>query len=194
MKKALGLGLSLIFVFMLAFASTLTFLVSAATPPDIQLNLLYGGTGEDYARSVIQTSDNGYLLVGITNSFGVNGDAWMVKVNSSGIMQWDKNFGGGGSEYAFAVIKTSDGGYALAAETASYGAGGFDFWLVKVDSSGTLQWNNTYGGTGNDVAYCIVQTNDDGYALAGTTTSYGSGGDDFWIVKTDSSGNKQWDG
>jgi hypothetical protein len=192
-NRTLSLGLSLIFVFILALNSTRTLLVSAATPPDIQWNLLYGGTGEDYARSVIQTSDNGYLLVGTTASFGVGGDAWMVKVDSSGIMQWDKNFGGGGSEYVFAVTKTSDGGYALAAETTSYGAGGFDFWLVKVDSSGTLQWNNTYGGTGNDVAYCIVQTSDGGYALAGTTTSYGLGGDDFWLVKTDSSGNKQWD-
>lgn len=178
---------------MLALIPTLNPIVSAATAPGIQWNLTYGGTNVDYARSVIQTSDNGYLLLGTTFSYGVGGDAWIVKVDSSGNMQWNKNFGGGGSENAFAVIKTSDGGYALAAETTSYGSGGFDFWLVKVDSSGTSQWNKTYGGTSTDEAYCIIQTSDGGYALAGTTASYGSSGYDFWIVRTDSSGNKQWD-
>ena len=192
-SRLFGFRDSLIFVSMLALTSMLTLPAWAATAPDTQLNLLYGGTADDYARSVVQTSDNGYVLVGTTVSFGVNTDAWMVRVDSSGNKQWDKNFGGGGYENAFAVIKTNDGGYALAAETTSYGAGGFDFWLVKIDSSGTLEWNRTYGGTGSDEAYCIVQTSDGGYALAGTTTSYGSGGYDFWLVKTDSSGNRQWD-
>jgi hypothetical protein len=188
-----SLGLSLIIIFMLALTSTQTLHVSASIPPNIEWNLSYGGTGYEHANSVVQTSDNGYLLVGANASLGINDDAWMVKVNSSGSKQWDRSFGGGGTENALAVIKTSDGGYALAAETTSYGAGRFDFWLVKVDSSGALQWNKTYGGTGDDEAYCIVQTSDSGYALAGSTTSSGSGGYDFWLVKTNSSGNKQWD-
>jgi predicted secreted protein len=192
-NKTFCLGLSLIFGFVLALIPALNPIVSAATAPVIQWNLTYGGTNDDYARSVIQTGDNGYLLAGTTFSYGVGGDAWIVKVDSSGNTQWNKSFGGGGSENAFDVIKTSDGGYALAAETTSYGSGGFDFWLVKVDSSGNLQWNKTYGGTSYDEAYCVVQTSDGGYALAGATASYGSGGYDFWLVKTDSSGNKQWD-
>ncbi|MCK4434863.1 hypothetical protein KAU92_05180, partial [Candidatus Bathyarchaeota archaeon] len=87
---------------------------------------------------------------------------------------------------------TGDGGYALASETESFGAGDCDFWLVKTNSTGHMMWNQTYGGTGEDVARSMVQTADGGYALAGYTLSFGAGGYDFWLVKIDSAGNMQW--
>ncbi|MDH5686018.1 MAG: hypothetical protein OEY73_05765, partial [Hadesarchaea archaeon] len=90
------------------------------------------------------------------------------------------------------IVQTSDGGYALAGSTESYGAGGFDFWLVKTDSSGNEEWSKTFGGENDDWAYSVVQTSDGGYVLAGSTMSYGAGGEDFWLVKTDSSGNEEW--
>jgi hypothetical protein len=90
------------------------------------------------------------------------------------------------------MVKTADGGYALAGHTNSYDAGNSDFWLVKVDANGNALWNKTYGGTDVDAAFSIVQTSDGGYALAGYTYSYGAGNADFWLVKTDLNGNALW--
>jgi hypothetical protein len=100
-------------------------------------------------------------------------------------------YGGTNPDWTYALVQTSDGGYALAGETWSFGAGDSDFWLVKTDASGNIQWNQTYGGTNPDVAYALVQTSDGGYALAGGTGSFGTGGD-FWLVKTDANGYSQW--
>jgi len=153
----------------------------------------FGGTGNERAYSVIQTSDEGYALVGYTTSYGAGWrDFWLVKTDSSGNMEWSENFGGTGSDRAYSVIQTSDEGYALAGYTDSYGAGGWDFWLVKTDSSGNMEWSENFGGTGSDRAYSVIQTSDEGYALAGYTDSYGAGGEDFWLVKADSSGNEKW--
>jgi len=88
-----------------------------------------------------------------------------------------------------AVVQTADGGYTLAGNTGSFGAGGLDGYLVKTDSNGNMEWNQTYGGTSSEVACDLVKTMDGGYALAGQTNSFGAGGPDFWLVKTDSVGN-----
>ncbi|MFB0514424.1 MAG: hypothetical protein ACETVQ_02490 [Candidatus Bathyarchaeia archaeon] len=156
-------------------------------------NRTYGGTGWEEARSMVQTADGGYALAGHTNSFGAGGsDFWLVKTDSAGNQLWNQTFGGASAEDAYSVVQTADGGYALAGETNSFGAGDADFWLVKTDSAGNHQWNKTYGGTGWEEARSMVQTADGGYALAGHTSSYGAGGRDFWLVKTDSAGNQQW--
>jgi hypothetical protein len=97
-------------------------------------------------------------------------------------------YGGTGFERANSVVQSDDGGYAFGGVTFSFGAGSGDFWFVKVDGNGNEQWNMTYGGTGEDYALSVVQTTDDGYALAGYTDSYGADSRDFWLVKTDASG------
>jgi hypothetical protein len=156
-------------------------------------NKTYGGTGNDAAYSVIQTSDGGYALAGYTFSYGAGGpDYWLVKVDSTGAKQWDRTYGGTANDWAFSVVQTSDGGYAIAGNTNSYGAGNFDIWLVKTDASGIMQWNKTYGGVSYEISWSVVQTGDGGYAMAGYTQSYGAGYYDAWLVKTDSSGNKLW--
>jgi len=153
----------------------------------------YGGTSGDYAHSMIQTRDGGYALAGDTWSYGAgNFDFWLVKTDAAGNALWNRTYGGTGEDEVRFVIQTNDGGYALAGYTKSYGAGDRDFWLVKTDGSGNLQWNKTYGGIGGETAYSVIQTADGGYALAGDTNSYGAGSFDFWLVKTDSSGTKQW--
>jgi hypothetical protein len=150
----------------------------------------YGGTQDDEASSVIQTSDGGYTLAGYTNSSGAGGyDFWLVKTSADGTTQWNYTYGDAGDEFASAVVQTSDGGYALTGPTDSYGAGDFDFWLVKTDASGNMQWDKTYGGSGDDESFAVILTNDGGYALAGIMSSYGAGEYDGWLVKTDSSGN-----
>jgi hypothetical protein len=153
----------------------------------------YGGPGDDWANSIIQTSDGGYALVGVTSPIDQSYyDSLLVRTDSAGNMQWNKTYGGTGDNELYSIVQTSDGGYALAGTTDSFGAGNLDFWLVKTDSVGNVQWNWTYGGAGIDVANSIVQTSDGGYALAGFTDSYGAGSYDFWLVKVDSAGVMQW--
>jgi len=156
-------------------------------------NRTYGGTGHDYAYDLVQTSDGGYALLGYTfpNPIG-NINSWLVKTDANGNMEWNKTYGGTGWEYAYDLVQTSDGGYALAGYTQSYGAGGGDAWLVKTDANGNMEWNKTYGGTSSDYAKALVQTIDGGYALAGSTESFGAGAADYWLVKSDAEGNVQW--
>ena len=126
-------------------------------------------------------------------SFGAgNYDFLLVKVNASGAVQWNQTYGGTDYDYAYSVIQTSDGGYAMVGETNSSGAGGSDFWLIKTDTTGNMQWNKTYGGTGADTGVAVVQNSDGGYALAGRTSSFGAGGNDIWLIKTDATGNMLW--
>jgi predicted secreted protein len=153
-------------------------------------NQTYGGYFDNLAYSVIQTSDEGYALAGTTDAAGAGGvDMFLVKANSTGDEAWNKTYGGPGYEEAWSVVQTKpDGGYALGGSTTSYGAGGSDFWLVKTDSNGNTLWNQTYGGARNDTCYSMIQTSDGGYALAGSTASYGPGPLNFWLVKTDQNG------
>jgi len=152
----------------------------------------YGGVNDDFAYSVVETSDGGYALAGFTSSFGAGAkDSWLVKVDSSGNHQWNKTYGGTSDDMAYSVVETSDGGYALASDTSSFGAGQSDGWLVKVDSSGNHQWNETYGGTSREGASSVVQTSDGGYAMVGLKLMGLHW--DVWLVKTNSTGNMQWD-
>jgi predicted secreted protein len=154
----------------------------------------YGGTDTDTgAGEIIQTSDGGYAISGDTASFGAGGtDYWLIKTDAAGNMQWNKTYGGLLDESDSAMCQTSDGGYALAGYTKSFGAGDLNFWLVKTDALGNMQWNQTYGGTGTDYGFSMVQTTDGGYAIIGYTSSFGAGGNDAWLVKTDAAGNMQW--
>jgi len=167
---------------------------------------LYGATGTPAAKASIEY-DSGWINItdkcgqDIVVTHGLNSTDLTVDIQgktseSSGPHQrnygltgyaqgWSKTYGGTGEDTARALIRTVDGGYALAGYTDSFGAGYRDFWLVKIDSSGNMQWNKTYGGTGWDYAYALVQTGDGGYALAGLTSSLGAGSGDFWLVKTD---------
>ena len=159
-------------------------LVKTDADGNMEWDKTYGGEWSEDPRAVIQTSDGGYLLMGDTSSFGAGSyNAWLVKTDADGNMEWDKTYGGPNyDEYAYSVIQTSDGGYALAG--VGYGGLGFgDSWLVKTNSTGHMEWDKTYGGTGNDCFNCITQTSDGGYLLAGATDSFGAFGWDSWLVK-----------
>ena len=111
----------------------------------------------------------------------------VIRVGASSGM-WIQTYGGASFDGASTLIVTSEGGFALAGSTDSFGSGDADFWLVKTDGSGNVEWNQTYGGTSFDGAYALVETSDGGFALTGETASFGAGDVDFWLVKTDENG------
>jgi hypothetical protein len=142
---------------------------------------------------MIQTKDGGYALAGETIRYGGSiPDFWLVKTNATGVMEWNNTYRGPQDDYATCVIQTKDGGYALAGATYSFGVLFEDFWLVKTDANGDAKWNKTYGGTKEDIAYSVIQADDGGYAVAGSTRSFGAGNADFWLVKTDADGKMFW--
>jgi len=117
---------------------------------------------------------------------------YVVKLDSEGNVVWTKTIGGSLTDVALSIIQSSDGGYAVAGETSSFGAGDSDMYVVKLDSEGNVVWTKTIGGSDFDAAYSIIQSSDGGYAVAGYTLSFGAGGFDMYVVKLDSEGNVQW--
>ena len=165
------------------------------TDPDgsVKFNRTYGGLFSDIAYSIATTNDGGYVLAGSTTSYGAGkADVWLVKVDSLGNMQWNKTYGGPLADQCRSLIVTKDGGYALLCHTASYGAGNTDVWLIKVDSLGNMDWNQTYGGIGAESVSTIIGTSEGGYVLSCSSTSFGAGSADFWLIKVDSFGKMEW--
>ena len=186
----------------------------------------FGGTNFEQMTTVLQTPDGGYILGGQSQSTVsgnktqpnwdvslVTADYWIVKIDANGNYQWDKRYGGIGMEYFSWICTAIDGGYIIGGTTASDSGcdisqptwGGYDYWIVKLDSLGNKQWDKRYGGSGADFLSKVKQTKDGGYIVAGSSNSGISGDktqpnwdttlstDDYWIVKIDNAGNKQWD-
>jgi len=125
----------------------------------------YGGLSWDQGNSVQQTSDGGYIVAGYTHSFGhANGwaDVWLIKTNASGDTLWTRTYGGTNGDQGYSVQQTSDGGYIIAGWTNSFGAGGYDVYLIKANASGDTLWTKTYGGTNDDYGNSVQQTSDGG--------------------------------
>ncbi|MEO8086061.1 MAG: T9SS type A sorting domain-containing protein [Bacteroidota bacterium] len=203
------------FGLVLIFATQLLF---AQNPLVKKWDYSFGGTYTDKLNSIQQTSDDGFILGGYTDS-GIGGDKtqalwggydyWIVKTDSLGNKQWDKDFGGTNDDELFSLQQTSDGGFILGGWSNSGISGdktqtmwgSTDFWIVKTDALGNKQWDKDFGGTNWDDLSSILQTSDGGYLIGGSSesgingdkTQAGWGGFDYWIVKTDSLGNKQWD-
>jgi hypothetical protein len=144
------------------------------------------------ANSIQQTTDGGYIVAGCTNYSDSGWNAWVLKLDSSGLIDWQKAYGGSGGDFLNSIQQTVEGGYIVAGSTYSFGAGNGDVWVLRLDSTGGVTWQKTYGGKADDSASSIQQTSDGGYIVAGTTNSFGAGGTDFWFLKLDSTGLVEW--
>jgi len=182
-----------------------------AQAPAVQWQKSLGGSGNDQASSVQQTSDGGYIVAGWSNSndsevagnHGAN-DYWVVKLNNLGTIEWQKSLGGSLSDYAYAIQQTADSGYIVSGWSSSNDGevsgnhGNADYWVLKLDDTGAIQWQKSLGGSNVDIARAIRQTSDGGYIVAGGSQSddgevSGSHGmDDYWVVKLNDTGGIQW--
>jgi hypothetical protein len=169
----------------------------------IQWKKSFGGSGDDSVSSIKQTNDGGYIFAGssdskngdVTENHGAS-DYWIVKLTSSGTIQWSKNFGGPDNEYAYSIQQTFDGGYIVAGFGGSSELdhhGGGDYWILKLSSSGNIEWKKCYGGSWWDYAYSIQQTNEGGYIVAGYAMGTHGFNEDFWVLKLSSKGILQWE-
>jgi hypothetical protein len=196
----------LLLLFILAFT-----MILANAQPVIQWQKCLGGSAGDWAQSVQVTVDGGYIVAGYTSSNDSdvssnhgNDDFWVAKLNSTGMLEWQKCLGGSQFDQSYSIQQTADSGYVVTGFSASNDGdvtanqGNDDYWIVKLNGAGTLQWQKNYGGSSFDDALSIRQTTDGGYIVAGDTESNdgdvtGShGGYDVWLVKLDSTGNLQW--
>jgi len=157
----------------------------------------FGGDANDYGYSVQQTTDGGYVIAGVTDSFGAgSSDVYLIKTDSAGNLLWQKTFGGDLYDEGRSVQQTTDGGFIITGYTESFGTEGCDVYLVKTDPNGNQKWEKTFGLGDEDRGYSVRQTSDGGYIIAGMT--YSVSFDPFvvtydaYLIKTDANGNSQW--
>ena len=181
-------------IFILAIVVLVMLAIGAfAQPPDTLWTRTFGGGGNDYGRSVQQTSDGGYIIAGYTESFGAgNSDVYLVKTDVSGIRQWQQTFGGTSFDQGYSVQQTFDGGYIVTGYTFSYGAGYQDVWLIKTEANGDTVWTQTFGEDMPDEGCSVQQTTDGGYIVTGFTYSNGTVSYDVYLIKTDANGDTVW--
>jgi hypothetical protein len=165
------------------------YLIKTDSSGDTLWTRTYGGDDIDEGFSVQQTADGGYVIAGVTESFGAGDmDVYLIKTDSSFDTLWTRTYSGEGDDHGYSVQQTDDGGYVIAGFTESFGAGEEDVYLIKTDSSGDTLWTRTYGGVGFDYGRSVQQTEDGGYVIAGYTNSFGAGGADVYLIKTDPDG------
>lgn len=153
----------------------------------------FGAAGWEGAERLRQTADGGYIMLGSTDSFGaVDDDLWVVKLDSLGNITWEKRYGATGLESDHDIKQTADGGYIISAETNSFGAGGWDSLVLKLDSAGDIQWAKTHGGLNDDYSHWVEITSDGGYIIGGGTMSFGALNYDAWGLKLNPDGTIVW--
>jgi len=166
-------------------------LVKTDSSGNILWSKTYGGTLSDAFNVIEIASDGGYILAGKTASSGAGSqDAYIIKTDSSGNVLWSKTFGGTLADDALSIVQIPSGQYVFSGVTSSFGVGGYDILLTKIDASGFALWGKVIGGTSTDHGSSIQYTSDGGFLVAGVTSSFGN--QDLYLLKTDASGNILW--
>jgi len=165
------------------------YLIKTDAAGDTLWTRTFGGTSNDYGNSVKQTSDDGYIITGLTYSFGAGYvDIYLIKTDAAGDTLWTKTFGGTNVDYGKSVQQTIDGGYIITGMIYNPATGSGDVCLIKTNSDGDTLWTKTFGGVGADIGNYVQQTNDDGFIIAGQTESSGAGLYDAYLIKTNVDG------
>ena len=195
---------------------------SSPQAPDIEVDFIttLGGSKNESAQAVVNTTDGGYAILGhsqsmdgdVTNKSNESYDYWVLKFDTTNQLQWQKTYGGSDDDRGTDIIQTTDGGYAVIGKSksgdldVSENAGYDDFWMIKLDGNGSILWEYSFGYAGSDVPYSVIQTNDNGYLVSGVldvTASNGQGdrvsssqrrhaGGDYWVIKLNANGIKEW--
>lgn len=168
------------------------FLIKTDSEGDTLWTKTYGTTSVETGFWVRETSDGGFILTGRTYGIGQNGDLYVVKTSSEGDIEWTRTYGGSEYDTGRSIVETADGGFLTVGTTESYGQGGSDIYVVKLTQTGGVEWAKTYGGTGTDKANFLIQTDDGGYAISGSTYSFGAGTKDAYLLKIDDEGTLLW--
>ncbi|MBN1134590.1 MAG: hypothetical protein JXA38_06735 [Methanosarcinaceae archaeon] len=186
-------------VFIIFLLSVIAASGAAGEPQEARWeNVLFGEYDDSVGGYCVeQTSDGGYVVTGYYHRYWEAGGehhlvegACLIKTTANGTFEWMKVFDASYDDTGRSVRQTSDGGYII---TGTYTGDERDVWLIKTDSAGNMEWNTTFGGEDDDFGYSVEQTSDGGYIVAGSTYSYGAGGENIWLIKTDSSGIREWD-
>jgi len=154
----------------------------------------FGGIKGDSGYKLIQDfNDDGYVIVGSTYSFGHgSSDIWLIKTNETGVMLWNKTYGGAGYDRGGGVVQTFDGGFAITGGITPYSTKWEDVCLIRTDENGDELWCSLFGGNDLDHGNSIIQTADGDFLIAGTTHSYGPKGFNGWVIKVDENGDEIW--
>jgi hypothetical protein len=147
---------------------------------------------KDLGFAILQTQDDGYIIVGTTNNYGQDSDILVLKLNSEGEMEWSRIYGGERDDFAHSVQETEEGGLILAGITWSFGSGSQDIWILKLNYLGDIEWEKAYGGKKDDYASFIHADKNNNYLVIGSTSSFGKGENDAWIFKLDPVGEIKW--
>lgn len=153
----------------------------------------FGGERNDVGNAVLETADGGFLVTGYTASHGAGGtDLWLIRTDRNGDTLWTRTVGGPADDYGWDVEHAEDGGFAIVGFTASWGAGGEDVWLVRIDERGDTLWTRTFGGDGDERAWSLAPTGDGGWVIAGQAEAADAGDFDLFLVRTDAEGEVVW--
>lgn len=153
----------------------------------------FGGKATDRGRAIVELDDGGFAVAGATESGSAGEfDAWVLRLDATGELLWDRRFGGAGTDWASGVVQTRDGGLAVAAYTQPSAEIPFTAWIIKLDADGKTLWERKFGGEQTDWATAIAETSDGSLAVSGYTESQGAGKADMWLLLLGADGELKW--
>jgi hypothetical protein len=155
-------------------------------------NQTYGCPEDDLGLDAIETSDHFLVTCGVARTIEPSGDAFLAKYTLAGDVVWIKSYGGPGGQDGWRLTESPDGGYVVAGNTIENANGPIDIFIFKTDADGNLVWSYNYGGAGEEYTLGVCRATDGGYIVCGSSTSFGAGDEDAYLLKIDENGTQQW--